>query len=195
MNLTREFLTIPNPDPSSAQFELSFPMDRVYDAESKYDTRITPLNANDLVRQYSLALKDLGEHLAKLTRQSAKADSELRKRRAVLFLDVVPAKLGEKKLSSNDSNRESVVDSDPQYNVLVEIRDDIQAALTLIKNKYSEVSKAKYDVTVMYENMKYVSANPDLVSALYGQTKGEVTNLQTGTSTLQIGKPLYVNND
>ena len=186
MQLTRETLSIPNPDGNSLR--INYRMDRIYDAETLYEmiARVSPVNAPQMLQSFTVALKDLGDHLGDLTWRESIAKRKVRERRAILLIEMVPVRLVEKKLSNNDSHREALVDSDPLYNELMSVQDEIEASFILVREKYRTCENAINNVKKLLDNLQY-GQNPELVTHARMSTIVEEVPVSDG-STMKIGR-------
>jgi hypothetical protein len=146
-------------------------MTPVYAAESRMDeiATVTPQRGPELLSVFNQALRVLGEHLADLSYQESLAKRKVRERRAVVVLEVIPTKLAEKKLSNNDTNREAVIDLDPEYAVLSDVQNQIEAAFVLIREKLksteSAINSTKKSLD-MTSNLSNYMPNTQLVTPL-----------------------------
>lgn len=143
MNLTRENLTIPNPDPKGEMY-IKYDMRRVFEAEARIEeiSFVSSTKAPELLTKFSLAMKDLGEHLADLGYRESVAKRKMRERRAVVVMEVIPSKLAEKKLSNNDTNREAVIELDPEYSAATDVLNQIEASFVLVREKLRGIESA-----------------------------------------------------
>ena len=170
MNLTRENLTIPNPDPRGDSIVIRYDMRRVFEAEARIEeiSFISNTKAPELLTKFSLAMKDLGEHLADLGYRESVAKRKMRERRAVVVMEVIPAKLAEKKLSNNDTNREAVIDLDPEYSASTDVLNQIESSFILIREKLRGIESAINSTKKVLDTLPTVfTPNPSLVTPLY----------------------------
>lgn len=144
MNLTKELLTIPNPDPQGQSIVLKYDMLRVHEAEARVAeiSFLSTSKAPELLTKLNLALQDLGNHLADLGYRESVAKRKMRERRAVVVIEIIPGKLAEKKLANNDTNREAVVDLDPEYSISSDVLSQIEAAFVLVREKLRSIESA-----------------------------------------------------
>ena len=170
MNLTRENLTIPNPDPRGDSIVIRYDMKRVFEAEARIEeiSFISNTKAPELLTKFSLAMKDLGEHLADLGYRESVAKRKMRERRAVVVMEVIPAKLAEKKLSNNDTNREAVIDLDPEYSAATDVLNQIESSFILIREKLRGIESAINSTKKVLDTLPAPwTPNPSLVTPLY----------------------------
>jgi hypothetical protein len=176
MNLTNESLTIPNPDPSNrgeaTVLTLKYDMTRVFDAENRIAeiSWLSTSRAPELLTKLSLALIDLGKYLSDLSYREAVAKRKARERRAVVVIEVIPSKLAEKKLSNNDTNREAVVDLDPEYSAASDVHSQIEAAFILVREKLRGMESAINAAKKVLDTLPAPWVpNPNLVTVPYVQ--------------------------
>lgn len=170
MNLTRENLTIPNPDPRGDSIYIKYDMKRVFEAENRIEeiSFISNSKAPELLTKFSLAMKDLGEHLADLGYRESVAKRKMRERRAVVVMEVIPAKLAEKKLSNNDTNREAVIELDPEYSAATDVLNQIEASFVLIREKLRGIESAINSTKKVLDTLPAPwTPNPNLSTPLY----------------------------
>lgn len=134
---TDQILSIPNPK-NVGELRLKYDLKNVFTADVRVAeiAFITPTKGPELLTLFCVAIRDLAGYLADLQYQSTIAAKKKRERRAVVVVDIIPTKLAEKKLSNNDTNREAVVELDPEYSVLADIEAEIDAAYTYIREKF-----------------------------------------------------------
>lgn len=172
MNLTNEALTIPNPDPRGTSIVIKYDMKRVFEAEARIEeiSFISNTKAPELLTKFTLAMKDLGEHLADLGYRESVAKRKMRERRAVVVMEVIPAKLAEKKLSNNDTNREAVIELDPEFSAATDVLNQIEASFVLVREKLRGIESAINSTKKVLDTLPAPwTSNPNLVSPLYQQ--------------------------
>lgn len=169
MNLTRETLTIPNPDPRGDSIVIKYDMRRVFEAEARIEeiSFISNSKAPELLTKFSLAMKDLGEHLADLGYRESVAKRKMRERRAVVVMEVIPGKLAEKKLSNNDTNREAVIELDPEFSATTDVLNQIEASFILVREKLRGIESAINSTKKVLDTLPAPwTPNPNLVTPL-----------------------------
>lgn len=136
MDLTRDSLTIPNPRPG--ELRLKYDLSLVSYAEDRIEeiAFVTPHKGPELLATFSKALRELSRHLAHLHYQCSVASKKRRHRRAVVVIDVVPTVLAEKKLTNNETNREAIVELDPEFSAVCDVEGEVEAAYVFIREKY-----------------------------------------------------------
>lgn len=166
MHINAQELTIPNPN-KLGDLRLRFDLKTLFAAETRVEeiAFITPLKGAELMSVFSAALRDLSTYLAQLHYHSATAAKKKRERRAVVVVDLIPAKLAERKLSNNDSSREAIIELDPEHSVLCDIENEVEAAFVFVREKFRSIEshlnavKKAMDATAGLVGM----ANPLLV--------------------------------
>lgn len=177
-------LSIPNPK-IDGNLRLSYDLTNVLAAESRIHeiAIVTPSKGPELLTLFSIALRDLSSMVSDVQYQAAVASKKKRERRAVVVVDIIPSKLAEKKLSNNDTNREAVVELDPEFSVLSDVEAEIEAAYTYIKEKArnmeSHMNAVKRSLDVSADFFKF-NANNNLIR-----------NPAESDSDLLVGKAKY----
>lgn len=188
MHLTNSELSIPNPK-KDGELRLKFAMSNISAAETRVPeiAFVTPQKGPELMALFSLALRDLSGHIAQLHYHSAVAAKQKRQRRAVVVTEVIPSKLAEKKLSNNDTNREAVVELDPEYSAISDVEIEIEAAFVFVREKLrsmeSNLNAVKKSLDAISNFMSF-NQNTNLIQKV-ATTDGE------SSSSLQIGKTRY----
>lgn len=160
MHLNNNELTVPNPK-KEGDLRLRFNMKNIFDAESRVHeiAFVNPQKAPELMATFSVAIRDLSEHLAYLHYHSAVASKSKRQRRAVVVTEVIPAKLADKKLSNNDTNREAVIELDPEYSATCDVEIEVEAAFVFIREKLHS----------MESHLNAIKKSLDASSGMFGQ--------------------------
>jgi hypothetical protein len=167
MDITRTELSIPNPR-TGGDLRLRYSLNSVRNAEDRVHeiAIVTPTKGPELLSVFSLALKDLSDHLPQLHYQSTISSKKRRERRAVVVLEVVPRLLAEKKLTNNETNREAIVEQDPEFSVLTDVEAEIEAAYIYVREKYRTIESHLNAVKKSMDagaNMLNFLPNPNLV--------------------------------
>jgi len=216
MFLTKDNLSIPNPDPKNGNIYLTYDFTAIMQAEARMDeiSFVTPSKAPELLTKFTLSLRDLGNHLADLSYRESVAKRKVRERRAVVVLEVMAGKLAEKKLGNNDTNREAVIDLDLEYSAATDVLNQIEASFILVREKLRSVESAinstkkvldtypnlpNYNLpTQLYGNgsssftpEEAASANVSTNIHNHNDTQQIQTQYQTSSSKLLIGKVRY----
>ena len=130
---------------------------------------VTRPKAPELMATFSKACFALGRHLPDVLLGHLLAGQAVARRKAVLTIDVVPAKLAEKKLASNAETRQALLDIDPEYNAAVETELRFEAALMYFKLKIKDmdaalnaIKKAVSDTDQIYNRPNYNSMNTNM---------------------------------
>lgn len=129
-----------NPDASPIILDLAY----ILAAEARQEevATVTPFKAPELLRTYNKSWLELNTILARLQLERNKALKEVEKRKAVLLLDVIPEKLKERKIPSNDANREAFIVLDPQHSALEDTAMQITAIVKLLEGKLKSFENA-----------------------------------------------------
>lgn len=149
---------------------IKYDMKRVFEAESRIEeiSFVSTTKAPELLTKFSLAMKDLGEHLADLGYRESVAKRKMRERRAVVVMEVIPAKLAEKKLSNNDTNREAVIELDPEYSAATDVLNQIEASFVLVREKLRGIESAINSTKKVLDTLPAPwTPNPSLTTPLY----------------------------
>jgi hypothetical protein len=96
----------------------------------------------ELVATFSKACFALGRILPQVHLGKALAEREVARRKAILSIDVIPGKMTEKKLSSNETNRQALLDVDEEYSAAVERELRFEAALMYLRLKHDDMEGA-----------------------------------------------------
>jgi hypothetical protein len=137
MDFTQKELSIPNPVGAGGTVRSRFDLSNVMTAELRV-SEIASVNAHkapELLSVFALAMRDLSTHFAQLQYLSSVAARKKRERRAVVVLEIIPGKLAEKKVSNNDTNREAVIELDPEYAALCDVEAEVEAAYVYVREK------------------------------------------------------------
>lgn len=112
-------------------------MQAIFAAEARQEevAYVTPQKAPELLREFNIAWRDLDKVIVRLSSEHLMAERQLEKRKAVLILDVVPVKLKERGLASNEANRDAVIALDEEYQALQDVVDQLDAVVHLLKGK------------------------------------------------------------
>lgn len=187
MFINNQELSIPNPK-KDGDLRLKYNLANVFSADARVHEIgfVNTTKAPELLAMFSLALRDLSSALAYLQYNSATASKKKRERRAIVVLEVMPAKLAEKKLSSNDTNREAVIELDPEYSALCDVENEIEAAYVYVREK----------LHTMESNLNAAKKALDAATHTSGINQNLVQNLGEAPSVtthgnMQIGKARY----
>lgn len=151
---------------------------------------VTQMKAPELLWTYNKSWLDLNGLLAHLTLERNIAQKELEKRKAVLLLDIIPEKLKERKIPTNDANREAFIVLDPQYSTLEDTVMQITAVVKLLEGKLKSFENAYNSVKklVGQDTYRTSGSNPNLS----GSTDTPAPLPTTPTATRPgFGKPKY----
>jgi hypothetical protein len=164
--ITNNNLSIPNPK-NDGSVRLMYNLENVIAAESRLHeiAFVTPSKGPELLTLFSVALRDLSTYVADLQYQCALASKKKRERRAVVVTEIIPVKLAEKKLSNNDTNREAVVELDPEFSAWCDVEAEVEAAYTYVREKFrnmeSHLNAVKRALDVTGQFYQY-NNNPSL---------------------------------
>lgn len=183
MNLTKETLSIPNPDPQGKTLVITYDMLRIHEAEARVPeiSFLSFTKAPELLTKFSLAMQDLGNYLADLGYRESVAKRKLRERRAVVVVEVIPSKLAERKLANNDTNREAIVELDPEYSVSTDILNQIEAAFVLVREKLRAIESAINCTKRVLDTLPNFLLNSNLNTTMYNTNANTNTHVHTHT--------------
>lgn len=132
---------------------------------------VNSTKAPELLKTLNRSWLDLSETLSRLFLEKGKAAKALEKRRAELVLNVVPETLKEKKLSSNDANREAVIQLDQEHERLEDTLMQIQAVVKYLEGKLHSFENAFSSVKkILGNDQPYMRGLPN--GNLSGTTEG-----------------------
>jgi len=203
MKLTENELQLPNPDPSDTNLTLRYNMTKISRAESRLHeiAFVTPSKGAELLSVLNEALRDLGNHLGDLSYRESVAKLQVKRRRAVVVLEVIPTKLAEKKLSANDTNREAIIDLDPEYAILCDVQAQLEAGFVFIREKLRSMESAinsvkkTLDMTAMLNtytpNPNLVVGTPETRGTRDSYTDATETSSSLSTTRFAVGKVKY----
>lgn len=103
---------------------------------------VTPTKAPELMSVFSRACFVLGHHLRNAYLGVQRARKATADRRAVVTIDVVPGKLEEKKLRDNETNREAIIQLDPEHGAAMEREAEYEAILLYLRRKIDDMEGA-----------------------------------------------------
>jgi hypothetical protein len=122
----------------------------IFISEARQDevATVTPVKAPELLAEFNRSWRDIHAHLTKLEAEKNKAEKALKKRKGILILEVIPARLKELEIASAADTRQAVIDTDTEYLALSDRFDQLKAAIMFLKGKaesfenaYSSVKK------------------------------------------------------
>ena len=120
---------------------------------------VTSQKAPELLREFNIAWRDLHKVVVMLASEQLAAERVLARRKAVLILEVVPAVLKSKGLSSNEGTRDAVIELDLEYQELQEVVDQIDGVVRYLKGKLESFENAFSSVKkVMGEDTSWMQA-------------------------------------
>ncbi len=134
---------------------------------------LSKLKAPELLWIFNKNWLDLNSLLARLQLEKNVAQKELEKRKAILLLDVIPEKLKERKIPSNDANREAFITLDEEYSRLEDTFMQITAVVKYLEGKLKSFENAYSSVK------KLVGQDP------YGMGGNKSPYLSGGTESPQ----------
>lgn len=174
-------LSIPNPK-ANGSLRISYDLTNVLAAETRLHeiAIVTPTKGPEMLMLFSLGLRDLSGYVSDLQYQSSVASKKKRERRAVVVVDIIPTKLAEKKLSNNDTNREAVIELDPEYSVWCDVEAEIEAAYTYVREKFRN----------MESHLNAVKRALDVTGQFY-QYNNNSNLIQSNVEGMAVGKATY----
>lgn len=124
-----------------------------------------------------------------ISRLESKAKNRVSQRKAVIVIDEMAPTLKALGLTSNDSNRQGLIDKDPAYQELVEQHQDIEASYELLRLRNQKYEDAIRTVRSIAYNLVATASrqNPNLTAQI-----GQIENETVGISTDEkYGKARY----
>lgn len=202
MNITPFELTIPSPRKGPA---IKYDMTKVAAAEARVHeiAIVTAVKAPELMSTFSQACFTLGRYAAELFLNHRLAEKRTEDRKAVLIVDVIPTQLEEKKLGSNETNRQALLNLDPEYSDATIAEAETEAALIYVERKLRDMEGALNAVKRAAEIMNQIQyrANPNLStggmddalreSLEEGERLRKEANQRQSQNGLRIGKATY----
>lgn len=120
---------------------------------------VTLTKAPELLSEFNKSWRDIHSVVAKLEAEKNKAEKAANKRKGVLILEVIPARLKELGIASAADTRQAIIATDPDYEALTDRFDEITAALVYLKGKlksfenaYASVKKIMGEDAFNYKN-------------------------------------------
>lgn len=201
MNLSQFELAVPSPKGGHVKYDMT----KVAEAEARVHeiAIVTPAKAPELMATFSEACFTLGRYAASLFLQHRLAEKRTEDRKAVLIVDVIPTLLEEKKLGSNETNRQALLNLDQEYSDSTVAEAETEAALIYVERKLRDMEGALNAVKRAAEIMNAIQyrANPNLST---GGVTSEVEealaeserlrregNVRQSQNGLRIGKAKY----
>jgi len=149
---------------------------------------VTRPKAPELISVFARACFVLSRHLTSIYLGHQMAIKAAANRRAVLLIDVIPGILAEKKLTSNDANRNSLITLDPEYDRLSTAEVEFEAALLYVKRKIEDMESALNATKKVVGETDAVYNRPNYNWAETGDLQPKPTQEVGG---LKFGKPNY----
>lgn len=177
--------------PDGFRYDLTY----VHQAESRTHeiAIVTPTKAPELLSVFNRACFVLGRYLRELYKGVEKAKKAREDRKAVLIIDVIPAKLKARDdLADNADTRKAFYSLDPEYSALSDQLIEWEATLLYVQRKLKDmesngnaVKKVLHDTGDMYKRPNYNVLDND-------STPPPATSPTTTTpGGLKLGKPRY----
>jgi hypothetical protein len=144
--------------------------------------------SNSLLAALYAVSFDLISAMDTTSRLASKAKNRLAQRKAIITVDEMSAVLKALGLTSNDTNRQGIIEKDATYQKYLEEYDDISASEELLKLKYHKYEDAIRTVRSIAYNLVAVAnrQNPNL-----NMTLGQLDSEAVGTSTEEIKNSMY----
>ena len=130
--------------PSTQSADLPMDLTKVYFALNRIEeiSVLTSFKAQELMTCFNKAFLVLGRYSNAVLLERNKADSELRRIRARLVLDEIPAKLAAKGLKDTKSNQDAMCEVDPDYASTKDVLDKLGALQELFKGNMKSLEMA-----------------------------------------------------
>lgn len=142
MEFTGTQLVCPSGKPGAEPIVID--LEKILRAEQRQEevAIVTPMKAPELLREFNIAWRDLHKVVVNLASEQLLAERHLANREAVLTLEVVPGKLKELGIASNEANRKAVVTLDAEHQQLQEVVDEIDGLVRYLKGKLTSFENA-----------------------------------------------------
>jgi len=199
MEITSFEITVPNPKKTGTP--IKYDMSNVATAESRVHeiAIVTPAKAPELMATFSQACFTLGRYAADLFLQHRMAEKRTEDRKAVLIVDVIPTQLEQKKLGSNETNRQALLTLDPEYSDATVAEAETEAALIYVERKLRDMEGALNAVKRAAEIMNAIQyrSNPNLSTSGMEEALEESDRLRRESNARQsqngyrVGKATY----
>lgn len=129
---------------------------------------VTLTKAPELLAEFNKSWRDIHSVVSKLEAEKNKAEKAAEKRKGVLILEVIPARLKELGIASAADTRQAIIATDVDYEALTDRFDQITAALVYLKGKlksfenaYASVKKIMGEDAFNYKNKPGMSGGAD----------------------------------
>lgn len=156
-------LIVPSGDDSEKKITID--LHPIFLSEARQDevATVTPTKAPELLAEFNHTWRDIHAHLTQLEAEKNKAEKEVKKRKGVLILEVIPARLKELQIASAADTREAIINTDEEYLRLTDRFDQLKAAIMFLKGKQESFENAFTSVKkIMGESTYNYGANPRL---------------------------------
>lgn len=142
MILTSTEIVCPRGTPGESPLVIDLAAILKAEVRQEETSSVTPAKAQELSTAFNRSWLDLNGVLAHLHLEKMKAEKVLEQRRSVLMLEVVPKTLSDKKLQSNDANREAIVLLDEDYSAKQDTLMEIVAVVKFLEGKLRSFENA-----------------------------------------------------
>lgn len=190
--MSSNILSVPNPRKEVTP--LLYDLTEVLVAEGRVHeiSFVTPSKAPELMSVFTRACFTLARYASDLSLQRSLAERRIADRQAVMIIDVIPEKIKEKKLTSNDATRQAFLDLDPEYSEAVVAEAHVSAALMLVQGKLKAMESALNAVKKILGDTQsvYHRSNPNMSTGGFDKPATPDTTVNAPHGLL-IGKPRY----
>ncbi len=171
MLITGNEIVCPQGTPGAAPLVINLAAILKAEARQEEVATVNAMKAPELLKTLNRSWLDLSETLSKLYQEKGRAVKAAEKRKAVLVLEVVPKTLADKKLASNEANREAVISLDTEYEELEDKVLQITAVMKFLEGKLHSFENAFSSVKkILGNDQPYMRGGGN--SNLSGTTEG-----------------------
>lgn len=163
-------LTVPSGTPGKPPIEINLGAILISEQRQDEVAAVTPMKAPELLAEFNRSWRELHRIVATLTANENQAKKAVAKRKGVILLEVVPVKLAELKLSTSVDLREAVINTDPEYQQLQEVADQLAAVIEHLKGKMKSFENAFTSVKKIMGEDTYNMAGRGRNHSLSGDT-------------------------
>lgn len=155
MILTATELVCPSGTPGASPIVIN--LAEIYRSEARQDevAVVTPTKAPELLAEFNRSWSKLDRHMVHVAEEHLKAQRALEQRQAYLTIEVVPGKLKEKGLSSNDANRTAFITLDDDVKKLQDTVDQLEAVVAYLRGKMTSFNNAYSSVKKIFGESTY----------------------------------------
>ncbi len=186
MILTSTELTVPSGVDETKDITIDLAAILVSEIRQGEVAFVTPMKAPELLAEFSKSWRDLHQVVVQLGHEKLQADKAAARRRAVIVLEIAPAKLKLLDIRDSVDTREAVILTDPDFERLQERADKLAAAVEFLKGKLKAFENAFTSVKKVmgedaYNMQNHNAGNPN--------AKGDVTSRSSNAAPMRAPTP------